>query len=188
MNATVERFLQYARLERNLSWRTVDLYRRDLDQWEAYMTAGGRPLHLQSVTEGDIRAWLMHRSGQGDCSGTLRHKLQALRALYRYMMRCGQMAVNPAAQVELAKLAKPLPKFVREKTVDAVLDADIDQGDFGEVRDHLVVMLFYETGIRLSELIGLQDAAVDVDKRELKVRASATRTASSPLATSWRSG
>ena len=170
MNATVERFLQYLRLERNLSWRTVDLYRRDLDQWEAYMTAGGRPLHLASVTQGDMREWLMQRSSQGDCAGTLRHKLQALRALYRYLMRCGEMTVNPAAQVELAKLPKPLPKFVREKTVDEALDADIDQDDFTQVRDRLVVMLFYETGIRLSELIGLQDAAVDVNKCELKVR------------------
>ena len=170
MNATIERFLQYLRHERNLSWRTVDLYRRDLDQWEAHMTAGGRELDLLSVTEGDIRAWLMQRSGHGDCSGTLRHKVQAIRALYRYLMRRGETSVNPAAQVELAKLAKPLPKFVREKTVDAVLDADIDMEDFTQMRDRLIVMLFYETGIRLSELIGLQDAAVDVDKCELKVR------------------
>ena len=170
MNATVERFLQYLRHERNLSWRTVDLYRRNLDQWDAYMTAGGHTLDLLSVTEGDIRAWLMHRSNQGDCSGTLRHKVQAIRALYRYLMRRGEATANPAAQVELAKLAKPLPKFVREKSVDGVLDADIDMDDFVQVRDRLVVMLFYETGIRLSELIGLQDAAVDVDKRELKVR------------------
>lgn len=170
MTATVERFLQYLRHERNLSWRTVDLYRRNLDQWDAYMTAGGRPLDLLSVTEGDIRQWLMYRSRQGDCSGTLRHKVQAIRALYRYLMRHGEATANPAAQIELAKLAKPLPIFVREKTVDAVLDADIDMDDFVQVRDRLVVMLFYETGVRLSELIGLQDAAVDLDKRELKVR------------------
>ena len=170
MNATVERFLQYLRHERNLSWRTVDLYRRNLDQWDDYMTAGGRALDFFSVTEGDIREWLMHRSKQGDCAGTLRHKLQSVRALYRYLLRRGEVTVNPAVQVDLAKLPKPLPKFVREKTVDAVLDADIDMEDFTQVRDRLIVMLFYETGIRLSELIGLQDAAVDVDKRELKVR------------------
>ena len=170
MNATVKRFLQYMRLERNLSWRTVDLYRRDLDQWDAYMTAGGRPMDLASVTEGDIREWLMARSEQGDQPATLRHKVQALRALYRYLLRSGEVSSNPAAHVELAKLAKPLPKFVRDKTVDNVLDAEIDHSDFTEVRNRLVVMLFYETGIRLSELIGLQDAAVDVDKGELKVR------------------
>jgi len=170
MNATIERFLQYLRLERNLSWRTVDLYRRDLDQWTSFMTAGSRPLDLASVTTGDIREWLYRRSHQGDSPGTLRHKTQAIRALYRYLMRQGQVKTNPAAGVDLAKLPKPLPKFVREKTVDAVLDADIDRDDFTQVRDRLVVMLFYETGIRLSELIGLQDAAVDTTKRELKVR------------------
>ena len=170
MNATVESFLQYLRLERNLSWRTVDLYRRDLAQWEHDVTGGGQPLDLPTVTAGDIRQWLMTRSAIGDSPGTLRHKVQALRALYRYLMRHGQVAANPAAQVELAKLPKPLPKFVREKTVDAVLDADIDKGDMAQVRDRLIVMLFYETGIRLSELIGLQDAAVDTDKGELKVR------------------
>ncbi len=170
MNATVERFLQYLRHERNLSWRTVDLYRRNLEQWIAHMTTGGRSLDLASVTQGDISEWLMLRSAQGDCAGTLRHKLQSVRALYRFLLRQDMVTVNPAAQVELAKLPKPLPKFVREKTVDAVLDADIDDKDFTQVRDHLIVMLFYETGIRLSELIGLQDVAVDVDKHELKVR------------------
>ena len=170
MDATIERFLQYLRLERNLSWRTVDLYRRDLDQWSAFMTAGGRALDLPSITTSDIRSWLMARSSQGDCPGTLRHKVQAIRALYCYLLRRGEVTSNPAAQVELAKMPRPLPKFVREKTVDAVLDADIDEGDFAQVRDRLIVMLFYETGIRLSELIGLQDAAVDVSKHELKVR------------------
>lgn len=170
MNATVERFLQYLRLERNLSWRTVDLYRRDLNQWEDYATVGGAALDLISVTTSDIRAWLVERSNQGDSAGTLRHKVQAIRALYRYLMTRGLVSSNPAAQVELAKLPKPLPKFVREKAVDAVLDADIDRDDIGQVRDRLIVMLFYETGIRLSELIGLQDAAVDTVKHELKVR------------------
>ena len=169
MNATVERFLQYLRLERNLSWRTVDLYRRDLKQWEDYMTAGGRQLDLMSVTSSDIRSWLIERSSCGDSAGTMRHKVQALRSLYRYLMHHGVMTANPAMQVELAKLPKPLPKFVREKTVDAVLDAEIDGDDFTQVRDRLIVMLFYETGIRLSELIGLQDLAVDTVKRELKV-------------------
>ena len=169
MNAIVERFLQYLRLERNLSWRTVDTYQRDLRQWEDYMTLGGRSLDLVSVTTSDIRAWLMERATIGDCPATLRRRVQALRALYRYLLKKNLVSTNPAAQVELAKLPKPLPNVVREKTVDALLDEEIDLGDFTQVRDRLVVMLFYETGIRLSELIGLQDFAVDTDKRELKV-------------------
>jgi len=171
MNATLDRFLQYLRHERNLSWRTVDLYRRDLEQWEDFMTtAAVGTVDWRTVTSGDIRTWLMERAAQGDQPATLRHKIQALRAMYRYLLQRGEVSANPATQVELAKLSKPLPKFVREKTVDEVLDADIDTTDFVQVRDRLIVMLFYETGIRLSELIGLQDAAVDTVKGELKVR------------------
>ena len=169
MNATVERFLQYLLLERNLSRRTVELYRRDLEQWSAFATVGGGELDLPSVTANDVRAWLMDRASRGEKPATLRLHLQALRALYRYLLRQGVVDVNPAAIVELAKLPKPLPTFVRAGTVDTVLDADIDEQDFTQVRDRLIVMLLYETGIRLSELIGLQDAAVDAAKGELKV-------------------
>ena len=169
MNATVERFLQYLLLERNLSRRTVELYRRDLEQWSAFATVGGGELDLPSVTANDVRAWLMDRASRGEKPATLRLHLQALRALYRYLLRQGVVDVNPAAIVELAKLPKPLPTFVRAGTVDTVLDADIDERDFAQVRDRLIVMLLYETGIRLSELIGLQDAAVDTVKGELKV-------------------
>ena len=104
MNEIVERFLQYLRLERNLSWRTVDTYQRDLRQWEEYMTHGGRPLDVTSVTASDIRAWLMERAAIGDCAATLRRRVQALRALYRYLLRKSLVTANPAAQVELAKL------------------------------------------------------------------------------------
>lgn len=169
-NATIERFLQHLRLERNLSWRTVDLYRRDLGQWAAHTTAGGQQLDLATVTTSDIREWLITRAGEGDSPGTLRHKLQALRALYRYLLRIGQVTANPAAQVELAKMPRPLPKFVREKIVDDVIGAEVDLRDFNQVRDRLIIVLFYETGIRLSELITLRDGAVDLTKRELKVR------------------
>ena len=137
MNTTVDRFLQYLRLERNLSPRTVDRYRRDLQQWIGHETRGKADIDLASVTSNDIREWLIERASCGDKPATLRVRLQALR--------------------------------VRETTVNAILDADIDSDDFTQVRDRLIVMLFYETGIRLSELIGLQDTAVDTGKRELKV-------------------
>ena len=66
MNATIERFLQYLRHERNLSWRTVDLYRRNLAQWQEYVTAGVRDLDLASVTTNDIRAWRVDHVTPGE--------------------------------------------------------------------------------------------------------------------------
>lgn len=111
MDATIDRFLQYLRLERNLSQRTVDTYGRNLGQWQEYMTAAGGPLDLATVTASDIRAWLIERSTQGDAPATLRLKVQALRALYRYLLRRGEVSVNPAAQVELARMPAPFPSL-----------------------------------------------------------------------------
>ena len=108
MNATVERFLQYLRHERNLSQRTVDTYRRNLEQWQDQVTATGRALDLASVTANDIRQWLIDRAARGDAPATLRLKVQALRALYRYLLRHGEVTTNPAAQVEAGQAGQTL--------------------------------------------------------------------------------
>ena len=170
MNSTIDDFLHYMRYELNLSPRTVSLYRTNLTQWQQY-NAGQhhRELDLTSVTATDIRAWLVYRSSQGDSPGTLRHKVQALRALYRYLMRKGIVNDNPAAQVELAKLPRRLPHVVRDNVVDGIIDAPIDQDDFIAVRDNLIIMLLYETGIRRAELIDLDNNKVDTTAQTIKV-------------------
>lgn len=170
MDTTIKRFLDYLRYERNLSARTVELYGYNLRLWCDYMTQGGRPLDVTSVRTSDIRAWIVERATHGDSVATLRTHVQALRALFRYLLRHGEVADNPVTEVNLAKLPAHLPTLVREKTLNTLLDSEVDLTDFVAVRDHLVVMLFYETGIRLAELINLQDVAVDCDKQELKVR------------------
>jgi integrase/recombinase XerC len=169
MDATVDNFLQYLTHERNLSRRSVALYRHDLAQWSAFLSAGSCQPDWASVTASDIQSWLLERASMGDRPATLRLRLQAIRAFYRYLLRRGTVSANPAASIGLAKLLKPLPAFVREGVVDAVLDAEVDSDDFAQVRDRLIVMLLYETGIRQCELIGLQDAATDTANRQLKV-------------------
>ena len=123
MDATIDKFLQYIRLELNLSPHTVTAYGTDLDQWEQYLTQGKRQLDVASVTPSDIRAWMLWLNNNG----------------------------------------------VRETSVDSLLDSDIDMDDFEQVRNRLIVMMLYETGMRRAELIGLRDANVDTGKMELKV-------------------
>jgi len=93
-----------------------------------------------------------------------------LRAFFRYLLRSSVVATNPAKEVTLAKLPRRLPKMVRDNTMDAILDAPLDETDFTATRDRLIVMLFYETGIRRAELITLMDTNVDTQACRLKVR------------------
>ena len=169
MSDIIDKYLQYIKLELNLSEHTQVAYGNDLRQWEQFLTGGGEQLDVASVTASDIRAWLLQLSGSGDNARTLRRKVQAVRSFYKWLMRNGTVVVNPAASVELARVPKRLPQLVREDSVDSLLDSKIDDADFEQVRNRLIVMMLYETGMRRAELISLLDKNVDTAKGELKV-------------------
>lgn len=170
MNETmIERFLAHQRLELNRSPLTVSSYGSDLRQFSSFIAGGNRQVDYGSVTTGDIRTWLAHVAAQGGSVATLRRKVQSLRTFYRYMMRRGLVAANPAADVQLARKSKRLPHLLQRKQLDRLLAAPVDETDFEQVRDHLMVVMLYATGLRRAELIGLQDAAVDVGAGQIRV-------------------
>ena len=166
----IEGFLKYLRYELNYSVHTVLSYGNDLRQFAEFLTRGdSEQLRLDDVSVNDIREWMMSLSNAGDCQRTIRRKVQSVRALYKYMPRRALIDRNPATMVELAKLPKRLPTYVRSENINALLDQDIDLADFTAVRNKLMLMMFYETGIRRAELIGLSDVNVDASAMQIKV-------------------
>ena len=166
----LDSFLTYIRCELNLSVHTVDAYRRDLSQWADYATdSHPENLHPQSVTTADLRLGRARRSRQGDSPRTIRRKVQALRAFFRFMMKRKGLLNNPAQELILAKTDRPLPVYVRQSETEAILDDPLDFSDFKQVRNRLIIMLIYETGLRCSEVQQLKDADIDTAKGELKV-------------------
>lgn len=163
-------FITYIRCELALSAHTVSAYTRDLTQWADFAT-GNKPeeLHPADVTTSDLRLWINSLARSGDSPRTIRRKVQALRAFFRYMMRQHGMTYNPAADLTLAKTDKPLPVYARQSETAAILDAEIDTDDFNQVRDRLIVDMIYTTGLRASEVTGLLDADIDTARGELKV-------------------
>ncbi|MGM9835915.1 MAG: tyrosine-type recombinase/integrase [Muribaculaceae bacterium] len=166
----IEGFLKYLRYELNYSVHTVLSYGNDLRQFVEFLTRGdSEQLRLDDVSVNDIREWMMSLSNAGDCQRTIRRKVQSVRALYKYMQRRALIDRNPATMVELAKLPKRLPTYVRSENINAMLDEDIDLSDFTAVRNRLMLLMFYETGIRRAELIGLSDVNVDASAMQIKV-------------------
>lgn len=165
----IEQFLAYISLELGYSALTVEAYRRDLDQWVRF-TTGGDPAALDpiDVARSDLRQWVAHISAKASAR-TVKRKISALRAFYRFLLKRGDIAVNPATGLSLPKPSKSLPVYVRPEETSAILDADIPHDDFAVVRDRLILDILYSTGMRCSELIGLRDADVDTVKGELKV-------------------
>lgn len=169
MGKEIDNYLQFIRLEKNLSPNTVVAYRCDLEQWEQFLTSDKEALDVKSVTTGDIRAWMLHLNKQGDSARTMRRKVQAVRSFYKWLMKQGMASDSPAATVELARIPKRLPQLVRTSSMDELLDQEIDETDFVQVRNRLIVMMLYETGMRRAELLDLLDRNVDTASGELKV-------------------
>lgn len=166
----IDSFLKYIMSEIQLSPTTVEAYGSDLRQWADFATDGGRyELRPETATVSDLRLWLAHIARQGASPRTLRRKIQSLRAFFRFMMKIHGMKSNPAMDLQTPRTPKDLPVYVRPEEMKALLDSETDWENFEEVRNRLILDMFYSTGLRCSELMGLLDANVDTAKGELKV-------------------
>ncbi len=163
----IETFLEYLNFERNYSEETIKSYSTDLLQFEEF--ARGCELQLKEVNPNTVREWIVQLMDNGTSVSSINRKLSALRSFYKFLLKQGEVMANPMIKINGPKKKKPLPVFVKEREMDLLLD-DIDFGDdFKGHRDKLIIQLFYETGMRLAELVGLNDADVDFGAKVIKV-------------------
>ncbi len=164
-----ESFLKYLRYERNYSEKTVLSYGTDLRKFEEYFKGLDEGIDFLTVDPDLVRGWVMAMMDAGYTATSVNRKLSSLRSFYRFLLRKGLVKADPMLKVAGPKKKKPLPVFVKEADMDRLLDA----ADFGEgftgIRDRMIVEMFYSTGMRLSELVGLTDADVDFSSGLIKV-------------------
>lgn len=172
MTMLTDEFLRHIRHELAMSPNTCEAYRRDLDQWRRFALGGHDDSEFSpmTATASDIRLWVASLAAAGLKQRTIRRKIQSLRAFYNYLMRHHSLSANPAAELTLAPLPKPLPVYIRQAETEAMIErSDDGDDDFFAVRDSLIVDMLYSTGMRCSELIDLLDRNVDTSRGELKV-------------------
>lgn len=164
-----ESFLEYLSLERNYSDKTVISYGTDIAKFEEYFKGLDESLDFTAVDSDVVRSWVLKLMDEGYEAASVNRKMSSLRSFYRYLLRKKMVAADPTQKVAGLKRKKPLPVFVREADMDRLLDAaDLGEG-FKAVRNRLIVEMFYETGMRLSELVGLNDGDVDFSASVIKV-------------------
>ena len=165
----IESFLDYLRLERNYSERTIVSYRTDLREFEGYLKKTESELDWKKVHADHVRNWMVHLMEAGRASTSVNRKLSSLRSFYRFLLRRKEIMVNPMSKVVGPKKKKPLPFFVREKDMNRLLDEIPFSDGFEGCRDRMILEMFYATGMRLSELIGLNEVDVDCSAKLIKV-------------------
>ena len=166
----VKEFLDYLRSERNCSARTVGEYGYDLQKFESFFKNLYATLTWETVDSDVIRDWMESMMDKGNIATSVNRRLSAVRSFYRFALSRGLVAADPSHGVKGPKKEKPLPQFVREADMDALLDESMwDMRKYEDVRARTIILMIYETGVRISELLGLDDAAVDLAACQLKV-------------------
>lgn len=164
-----ESFIRYLKYEKRYSSHTVVAYKNDLDQFVEYSTIVVGEFDVKKVSSDTVRGWLLHLMEQGLSPRSIHRKIASVRAFFNFLMRNEVLAVNPAASQILPKVRKKLPGFVSEESLSGLLDEDGQFDDsFEGVRDKLIVALFYETGMRLSELMNLKEQ--DINRKSNFIR------------------
>ena len=167
----VKSFLEYLLYELNRSEYTIIAYRTDLEEFERYLKKNNTEADFAKVDANKVRSWVVSLMEEGKCSAaSVNRKLSSLRSFYRFLLRRGLVKVDPMLKVVGPKKKKPLPSFVREEDMNRLLDDVPFDGGFEGQRDRMILEMFYATGMRLSELIGLDDVDVDTSARLIKVK------------------
>ena len=171
----ISEFVTFLAKERNDSPHTVKAYERDLDAFAAFCQDyyGGGPWSWAGVDRLAVRGFLAAEQERGLAKRSVARALSALRTFYRFLNATRGLEVNPARVARTPKLERTLPTYLDRAEVE-MLFADAESraaaGGFRETRDLAILELFYSTGMRLSELAGLNDPDVDLVSDQVKLR------------------
>jgi integrase/recombinase XerC len=168
-DTAIDQFLRYLQFEKRLSKHTLLAYHEDLDQFFQYLNLEYDGHAVQAAKATMIRSWLAGLRDQQYHAKSLVRKISALKSFYKYQLRMGYLDTSPMAQIVSPKLGKRLPSFVREAEMKPLLDRSIyPEGWRGETA-FLLVSLFYQTGMRLSELVELKESQLSLSQLQVKV-------------------
>lgn len=166
----IEQFLDAIWAERGLSKNTLDAYRRDLQGFSKWLeTTQETSLQgLLTASKSQLQDYLTTRGKEGTKASTIARLLSSLKRFYRYYVRINTLAEDPSALIEAPKLGHPLPDTLSESQVDALIEAPNLDDPIGS-RDRAMLELLYATGLRVSELVELKTAQVNLLQGVLRV-------------------
>lgn len=164
MERHIEKFLRYLEIERNASGHTLLNYKLDLGDFRGFL----KDVDVASVDYLLVRKYLAHLKEKNLTARSIGRKLSSLRSFFRFLVKDNYLKVNPTQAISSLKQEKALPHFLTEEDMVRLIDAPSTQTTKG-LRDHAIFEMLYSTGMRISELIGLTEDAIDFIGGTVKV-------------------
>ena len=165
----VDRFLQHLEQGKRYSVHTLRAYQNDLRQLSQYLAETYHLTRLHEAHAYMIRSWLAGMINDGVSRATINRKRSAVKSFFKYAILQQWVDADPTEKIAPVKKEQKLPVFVEEESIERLFDQHEFAAGFEGTRDRLILMLFYTTGMRLSELIGLKHADVDLYNNTIKV-------------------
>ena len=170
----IQHFLDYIAIERKYSQRTVEAYRDDLRDFCTFLGWDPKDFNPDELDETDVKNWMLFLlEEQHQSPRSVKRRLSALRSFYKFLLRQKKVTKDITARVVPPKADKPLPVFFRNDEMDAAERlneaASCDADSFEAVRDALIIEVFYQTGMRQAEMLGLQDRDWDLNQGQVRI-------------------
>ncbi len=173
MKQLIDSFIDYLGQERGLASNTLDSYSRDLRQYGLYLEQAGSNAP-EKASRATVLAYLMDLQKQGKATATIARRLAALRAFYQYLLREQRVQQDPTANLESPRLERRLPKVLTVKEVEQLLKQPRTDTAAG-LRDRAMLELLYASGMRVSELIALELADINLDLGYIRCEGKGSR-------------
>ncbi len=176
MDRFLEKFIRYLEIEKNYSAYTVLNYRLDLEDFVKFLG----DIQIENVDYLFLRKYLALLKDKKLKARSMSRHLSALRSFFKFMTREGFLKSNPILSVASPKLDKHLPQFLTEEEITRLIDSSVAEGDLG-LRDRAILETFYSTGMRIGELVGLNQENLDFIGGVVKLRGKGKKERLAPI-------
>ena len=165
----IQPFLEYLKFEKRFSPHTITSYQTDLVSFFDYLQITYGSVRIEELSHIYIRSWLAQLKDEGLTAKSINRKISTLRSFFKYGLKMGWVTQTPMTKINAPKNEKRLPRFVAKKELDLLFNHIEFPDDWNGKTDRLIFLIFYNTGLRLSELISLRENNVDFSNQNIKV-------------------
>lgn len=169
INHLLLQFLQYLEYQKRYSKHTVIAYQTDLQQFFVYAQAQFDIAEVADITSNILRSWLASLKDDETTAKTINRKISSIKSFFKFLQKQNLVSKNPTALIVAPKIPKRLANFVREEDMHTLLHHVEFTDDFEGKTKKLIITLFYQTGMRLSELINVQETNLNEASQQIKV-------------------
>lgn len=169
MEGSIQPFIDYLKFEKRYSQHTIRSYHDDLLQFSRFLVKEFGVISIKDINSTFIRSWLASLKDNTLSSKSINRKISVLKSYFKYQLKTGVLENMPVANIALPKNKKRLPVFIEQKDIGNLFSRIEFADDWKGRTDKLLLLIFYNTGMRLSELVNLKESNIDADGFVIKV-------------------